>query len=237
MIDLRGTAQGTIEEGIKAARIFVPTGQIATLEARGQGNTVHRAEKGDGTVTLPVVILSTAGTSGPAEVFAAALIDHKKATLIGERTLGRAGVQKLVKLPDGSGLWMTWARYLSPTGVVIHGTGPDSVGRSGGAGRRIRRCAEVGPDSRQGPGTGRDRRPPRRRLSPAGRRAEQTGARLTPRNSPWYTGRSRKGLCAWSRRVAQGLERLLDTQEVGGSIPPVPTKSQQARKTSGVAAC
>ena len=123
VIDLRGTAQGTIEEGIKAARIFVPTGQLATLEARGQGNTVHRAEKGDGAVTLPVVILSTAGTSGPAEVFAAALIDHKKATLIGERTLGRAGVQKLVKLPDGSGLWMTWARYLSPTGVVIHGTG------------------------------------------------------------------------------------------------------------------
>lgn len=123
VLDLRGTAQGSIEEGIKAARIFVPTGQIATLEARGAGNTVHRAENGDGTVTLPVVILSTAGTSGPAEVFAAALLDHKKATLVGERTLGRAGVQKLVKLPDGSGLWMTWARYLSPTGVVIHGTG------------------------------------------------------------------------------------------------------------------
>jgi carboxyl-terminal processing protease len=123
VIDLRGTAQGPIDEGIRAARLFVPTGQIATLEARGQGNTIHRAEKGDGAVTTPIVLLSTAGTSGAAEIFAAALIDNKRATLIGERTLGRAGLQKLVKLPDGSGLWMTWARYLSPKGVVIHGTG------------------------------------------------------------------------------------------------------------------
>ena len=123
IVDLRGTAQGSFDDGIKAARLFVPTGQIATLEARGQGNTVHRAQKGDGVVTAPVVLLSTTGTSGAAEVFAAALLDNKKATLVGEHTLGRAGIQKLVKLPDGSGLWMTWARYLSPTGVVIHGTG------------------------------------------------------------------------------------------------------------------
>jgi carboxyl-terminal processing protease len=123
IIDLRGTATGSIEEGIKAARLFVPTGQIATLETRGQGNTVHRAQKGDGSVTTPIVLLSTTGTSGAAEVFAAALLDNKRATLIGEHTLGRAGLQKLVKLPDGSGLWMTYARYLSPTGVVIHGTG------------------------------------------------------------------------------------------------------------------
>jgi carboxyl-terminal processing protease len=123
IIDLRGTATGPIEEGIRAARLFVQNGQLATLEARGAGNTIHRAQKGDGGVTLPVVLLSTAGTSGAAEVFAAALIDNKRASLVGERTLGRAGLQKLVKLPDGSGLWMTYARYLSPGGVVIHGTG------------------------------------------------------------------------------------------------------------------
>jgi len=123
VIDLRGTAVGAIDEGIKAARLFVPTGQLATLEARGEGNTTHRAQKGDGAITQPIVLLSTAGTSGAAEVFAAALIDNKRATLVGERTLGRAGLQKLVKLPDGSGIWMTYARYLSPGGVFIHGTG------------------------------------------------------------------------------------------------------------------
>lgn len=123
VVDLRGTAQGAIADGIRAARLFVPTGTLSTLEARGQGNTVEKAEKGDGALVAPIVLLSTTGTSGAAEVFAAALLDNKRATLIGERTLGRAGMQKLVKLPDGSGLWMTWARYLAPSGAVIHGTG------------------------------------------------------------------------------------------------------------------
>ena len=72
---------------------------------------------------MPVVLLTTTGTSGAAEMFAAALVDNKRGTLVGEHTLGRAGLQKLVKLPDGSALWMTWARYVSPSGTVIHGTG------------------------------------------------------------------------------------------------------------------
>jgi carboxyl-terminal processing protease len=123
LIDVRGTASGAVADGIHAARLFVATGTLTTLEARGQTNTVERAAKGDGVIALPVVLLSTTGTSGAAEVFAAALIDNKRATLVGERTLGRAALQKLVKLPDGSGLWMTWARYLAPSGTVIHGTG------------------------------------------------------------------------------------------------------------------
>jgi carboxyl-terminal processing protease len=56
-------------------------------------------------------------------VFAAALVDNGRATIIGERTLGRAAAQKLVKLPDGSGLWLTYQRWLSPKGTAIHGTG------------------------------------------------------------------------------------------------------------------
>jgi carboxyl-terminal processing protease len=125
VIDLRGTSEGAYDEGIKAARLFVPVGStIASLDVKGQtAATVTKSLKGDGTITLPVVILSTTGTSGAAEVFAAALVDNKRATLVGERTIGRAGVQKLVKLPDGSSLWMTYARYMAPSGNAIHGTG------------------------------------------------------------------------------------------------------------------
>ncbi len=54
-------------------------------------------------ITVPVTLLVDSGTSGPAEVFAAALAGNKRAELIGERTIGRTGVQELVKLPDGSG--------------------------------------------------------------------------------------------------------------------------------------
>jgi carboxyl-terminal processing protease len=125
VIDLRGTSEGSYEEGIKAARLFVPAGDtIVTLQAKGQAtDAVTKAAKGDGTITVPVVLLSTTGTSGASEVFAAALVDNKRATLVGERTIGRAGIQKLVKLPDGSALWMTYAQYLAPSGNSIHGTG------------------------------------------------------------------------------------------------------------------
>jgi carboxyl-terminal processing protease len=68
-------------------------------------------------------VLVTAGTSGAAEIFAAALDGNKRADLVGEHTLGRAGIQKLVKLPENRGLWLTYARYLTPSGEAIHGKG------------------------------------------------------------------------------------------------------------------
>jgi carboxyl-terminal processing protease len=49
--------------------------------------------------------------------------------MVGERTLGRAAIQKLVKLPDGRGLWLTYARYVTPGGELIQGRGltPDAA--------------------------------------------------------------------------------------------------------------
>jgi len=48
---------------------------------------------------------------------------NKRADLIGEHTIGRAGIQELVKLPDSSGLWITSSRYLTPAGTAIQGKG------------------------------------------------------------------------------------------------------------------
>ena len=72
---------------------------------------------------------STPARPGPAEIFAAALGGNKRAELIGERTIGRAGVQELVKLPDGSALWITSSRYLTPAGAQLQAKGlePDVV--------------------------------------------------------------------------------------------------------------
>ena len=63
------------------------------------------------------------GTSGAAELFASALNGNQRADLVGEHTIGRAGVQKLVKLPGGSGLWLTTVRYLTPAGNPLHEKG------------------------------------------------------------------------------------------------------------------
>jgi carboxyl-terminal processing protease len=122
VMDLRGTAQGTMEAALETAQLFVRSGTLAQRETRGQGNT-SVAANGSASITLPAVLLVTTGTSGPGELFASALSGNDRAELVGERTLGRAGTQKLVKLPDGSGLWMTALRYLTPDGTPIHGAG------------------------------------------------------------------------------------------------------------------
>ena len=125
LVDLRHTAEGPIDAGIATARLFVKSGTLAIKAGRektGARETIT-AKDGDGAVTLPVTILSTAGTSGAAEVFAAALQGNNRAEIIGEHTIGRAAVQKLVKLPENRGLWLTYARYHRPSGEPIHGPG------------------------------------------------------------------------------------------------------------------
>lgn len=149
IIDLRHTAEGPFENGIAAARLFVKSGTLAMKggrepEAKDQktkdpkakttdtpkapaplaaGREPIAAQAGDGAIDLPVQVLITPGTSGAAEIFAAALDGNQRADLVGEHTLGRAGIQKLVKLPENRGLWLTYARYLTPSGEAIHGKG------------------------------------------------------------------------------------------------------------------
>jgi carboxyl-terminal processing protease len=130
VIDLRGTADGAPADGAQAARLFLKTGAtVATRATRGDERTVTKAEAGDGALTMPVVVLVSTGTSQAAEVFAAALADNGRANLVGEPTAGLAGEQRLVRLPQGYGLWLTYARYLRADGKPIHGEGlePDVV--------------------------------------------------------------------------------------------------------------
>ncbi len=144
VIDVRHTAEGPLENGVAAARLFVKSGTLAMkggrepekdgdkaadktkdkdTAAKASNRETIAARPGDGTIDLPVQILVTTGTSGAAEIFAAALDGNKRADLVGEHTLGRAAVQKLVKLPDNRGLWLTYARYLTPAGESIQGKG------------------------------------------------------------------------------------------------------------------
>ena len=125
IVDVRRTAEGPLENGIAAARVFIKSGTLAIKSARAKTETREpvAAAAGDGAIALPASVLVTTGTSGPGELFVAALNDNDRAEVIGERTLGRAGIQKLVKLPEGRGLWLTYARYLTPKGNAIQGRG------------------------------------------------------------------------------------------------------------------
>jgi len=147
LIDIRNTAEGDFARGIDAARLFVKSGTLGMVagrdeHARPTDSPPDKAEKvpqaaiketitakaGDGAIELPVTLLVTTGTSGAAEVFASALEGNKRAESIGERTLGRAGIQRLVRLPEGRGLWLTSERFVTPGGELIQGRGltPDT---------------------------------------------------------------------------------------------------------------
>jgi carboxyl-terminal processing protease len=123
VLDLRGTARGPLEAGIESARAFVAAGTLAILESRGEGRRTISAAPGDGEITLPLALLTDFGTAGPAELFAAALSGNKRAETVGERTAGRAALQRLFGLPDGGSLWMSHAWYLTPAGAALHGRG------------------------------------------------------------------------------------------------------------------
>lgn len=127
IIDLRDVADGTAAEGIAAARHFIKTGTIATLAGRDDKRTVTAAASGDGALAMPVVMLVSNGTARAAEVFAAALKANTRGELIGQPTAGLAAEQHLVRLPEGHGLWLTYARYLSGDDTPIHenGLAPD----------------------------------------------------------------------------------------------------------------
>jgi carboxyl-terminal processing protease len=133
VIDLRGTSRGDLDEGVAAARLFVSKGTLTVrltrdpLARADAKEKTHKetiaAQSNDGAVTAPVVLLVNSGTSGPGELFAAALDGNNRADLVGERTIGRASRQQLVKLSDGSALLLTTIRYLSPTSAAIHEKG------------------------------------------------------------------------------------------------------------------
>jgi carboxyl-terminal processing protease len=123
VLDVRGTARGPLESGIESARMFVASGTLAILESRGEARRTLSAATGDGEITLPLAVLTDFGTAGAAELFAAALVGNKRAETFGERTSGRAALQRLFPLPDGGGMWMSHAWYLTPAGTAIHERG------------------------------------------------------------------------------------------------------------------
>jgi carboxyl-terminal processing protease len=123
IVDVRRVSNGTMDDGIALARLFVAKGTLAMRESKGAARETIAAANGDGSIAVPAVVLIDNGTSGAAEVFASALVGNQRADLIGEHTIGRAATQKLVRLPDGAGLWLSTTRYLTPAGTPLHEKG------------------------------------------------------------------------------------------------------------------
>jgi len=129
IIDVRDTADGPLDAGIAASRLFVRTGTLATRSRRNAEAEKTAATATDGALTMPVVLLVSTGTAHAAELFSAALADNKRATLVGMPTAGLASVQSLVRLPEGHGMLLTTSQYARVDGTPIHTRGlrPDVI--------------------------------------------------------------------------------------------------------------
>jgi carboxyl-terminal processing protease len=122
VLDLRDSAFGSPAEAVKVAEIFLKGGPVAKLGGTRVPEQTLTADPARSAWSGPLAVLVDAGSAGAAEIVAAALLDSERATLVGEHTFGRAGVQKAVPLPEG-GLVLTVAKYSSPKGTPIHGRG------------------------------------------------------------------------------------------------------------------
>ena len=120
LLDLRDVAAGDMAEATRLANFFLKTGTIATLEGQKVEKVTFTADPSKALdPTTPMVVLVNRGTAGPGELVAAALLDDKRAELVGEKTFGEGAQQKTFELPDGAALILSVAKYGSPSGKKL----------------------------------------------------------------------------------------------------------------------
>lgn len=123
VLDLRNSSEGDEEEGVAVANLFLGKGVIATLQGQKYQKVVYEADPQKKVTDLPLAVLVNRGTSGAAEIVAAAIMDNGRGDLVGDKTFGEGSVQKLIEIPDGSALILSIAKYYTPKGKIIQDTG------------------------------------------------------------------------------------------------------------------
>ena len=124
LLDLRDVAAGDMAEATRLANFFIKSGTIATLEGQRVEKITYTADPAKVLdPSAPVVVLVNRGTAGPGELVAAALLDDKRAELVGEKTFGEGAQQKTFELPDGAALILSVAKYGSPSGKKLQDDG------------------------------------------------------------------------------------------------------------------
>ncbi|MGL4524813.1 MAG: S41 family peptidase [Spirochaetia bacterium] len=128
IVDLRGNPGGSLDAVLEIGDYFLGKNEtIVSTSSRDKSDEVHYKSHNDAlfNTQIPIVVLVDKGTASAAEILAGALQSHKRATIIGEATYGKAKVQQIYPLKnDHSELFkLTVARYLTPSGKNIDGEG------------------------------------------------------------------------------------------------------------------
>lgn len=127
ILDVRNNPGGLLNVAVDVADLFLDGGLVVGMKGRVErSNDTLYARSGVKT-ELPLVVLINEGSASASEIVAGALRDRSDVPLIGRKSFGKGSVQTLFNLPDGSGIYVTIARYHTPKGVNIdhNGLEPD----------------------------------------------------------------------------------------------------------------
>ena len=152
IIDLRNNGGGVMTSALALAERFLPKGKkIISVDSRIDVQKKEYFSSGDKVIVdIPVIIMVNEKSASASEIFSAAMQDHKKATILGVKSYGKASVQSVIPLDDKAAMKLTTARYMSPNGRFIDGIGitPDVVVENKPAGspeadQQIRKAIEL----------------------------------------------------------------------------------------------
>ncbi len=119
IIDLRGNGGGLYSSGVKVATLFLSNVPVVhTVDRMGQSRT-ERAPGNPEFGAIPLVVLVNERSASSSEIFAGAIQDNRRGKIIGHSTYGKATMQKVLPLQDGSAVLYTTGRYLTPLGHDI----------------------------------------------------------------------------------------------------------------------
>lgn len=121
VIDLRDNPGGLMDSATEILDMFLPEGVLVWTEDKRGNKKEYKSDAKS--IDIPMVVLVNENSASSSEIFAGAMKDYKYATLLGTKTFGKGVVQSLRKLADGSAIKLTIAKYYTPSGNCIHGTG------------------------------------------------------------------------------------------------------------------
>lgn len=116
ILDLRGNPGGILEQAVAVVSKFVPGGQVVVSVKGASGQEVRELRSTGGNENFPLVVLVNSGSASASEIVAGAIQDYGRGVLVGNDSFGKGLVQRVFRLPYGTGLTLTTARYYTPFG-------------------------------------------------------------------------------------------------------------------------
>jgi carboxyl-terminal processing protease len=124
VLDLRNNPGGLLDQAVQVTDDFLTQGEIvSTRSRRAEDAQRWNAKPGDIADGLPIVVLINSGSASASEIVAGALQDHRRAVVVGVKSFGKGSVQTVMPVPGNGAIRLTTARYYTPSGRSIQGTG------------------------------------------------------------------------------------------------------------------